>query len=337
MALSVSGSSAIIMDMDSGRVLYEKNADEPRLIASITKIMTAVLALESGKLNDIVTVGEEVLTMYGSNIYIELNEKMRLEDLVYGLLLRSGNDAAIVIATYIGGSEEEFVKMMNDKAKKIGMTNTVFNNSHGLDEVSQNRSSARDMAKLSSYANTLEEYRKISGTKKYALQGETKSYLWYNRNKLLETYKFATGGKTGYTPRAGRTLVTTATKDFLNLTAVTLNDPDEYTSHENMYEYAFNNYTNYKIIDKNNFYLDKAYFKDDIYINEDFSYPLTNSEKDNIKTIVKITKTKKYKNNDKVGEVVIKLKNKELKRLDVFVKTKKTKKGFLNFLKSLFS
>ena len=103
--LSLSCRSCVLMDMDSGRVLYEKDKDKPRLIASITKIMTAILAIESGKLNNTVTVGEEVLTMYGSNIYIELGEKMKLLDLVYGLMLRSGNDAAIVIATYVGGNE----------------------------------------------------------------------------------------------------------------------------------------------------------------------------------------------------------------------------------------
>ena len=127
-AISTTASSAILMDMDSGRILYKKDVHNPRLVASITKIMTAVLAIENGNLDDEVTVGEEVLTMYGSNIYIELGEKMTLRDLLYGLLLRSGNDAAIVIGTYIGGSEEKFVEMMNKKAKEIGMINTTYHN-----------------------------------------------------------------------------------------------------------------------------------------------------------------------------------------------------------------
>jgi D-alanyl-D-alanine carboxypeptidase len=153
-ALSLSCRSCILMDIDSGRILYEKDANNPRLIASITKIMTAVLAIESNKLDEIVTIGNEVLTMYGSNIYIEPNEKMKLIDLVYGLMLRSGNDAAIAIATYIAGSEEKFVEMMNNKAKEIGMKNTIFNNSHGLDEKTQNKSTAYDMAILSKYAKS---------------------------------------------------------------------------------------------------------------------------------------------------------------------------------------
>ena len=239
-AISTTASSAILMDMDSGRILYKKDVHNPRLVASITKIMTAVLAIENGNLDDEVTVGEEVLTMYGSNIYIELGEKMTLRDLLYGLLLRSGNDAAIVIGTYIGGSEEKFVEMMNKKAKEIGMINTTYHNCHGLDEVTKNYSTAYDMAVLSSYANTLDVYREISKTKKWVTNTNNKSYVWHNRNKLLTQYEYATGGKTGYTPKAGRTLVTTASKDNLNLTAVTLYDPNEYVSHKEMYEYGFN-------------------------------------------------------------------------------------------------
>ena len=164
--MTVSSRSACLMDTASGRVLFAKDKDTPRLIASITKIMTAILAIESGRLDEVVTVGEEVLTMYGSNIYIELGEKMTLLDLVYGLMLRSGNDAAIVISVFVGGTEEKFVEMMNQKAASIGMRNTVFKNPHGLDEVTQNKSTAYDMALLSSYASKNETYMKIISTEK---------------------------------------------------------------------------------------------------------------------------------------------------------------------------
>lgn len=336
--LSTTASSAILMDMDSGRILYSKDIHNPRLIASITKIMTAVIAIENGNLSDVVTVGEEVLTMYGSNIYIELGEKMTLKDLLYGLLLRSGNDSAIVIATYIGGTEEKFVEMMNKKANEIGMINTIYNNSHGLDEVTKNHSTAYDMAVLSSYANTLEEYREISGTKKWTTSTENKSYIWHNRNKLLSLYEYATGGKTGYTPSAGRTLVTTASKDKLNLTAVTLNDPNEYTSHENMFEYGFNNYNNYLIIDEEHFDIDDNFYKDDIYVKNSFSYPLTNNELKKVSIVVELLKLNDYKNNDKVGEVIVRLDEEEIFRENVYVKVKtKENRGFFSKIKDFFN
>lgn len=326
--LSLSCRSCVLMDSDSGRVLYEKDKDNPRLIASITKIMTAILAIESGRLEEEVTVGEEVLTMYGSNIYIELGEKMKLLDMVYGLMLRSGNDAALVIAYFIGGSEENFVKMMNEKAKEIGMTNTVFNNPHGLDEVTQNKSTAYDMALLSSYASHNDTYMKIVGTRKYSVQTDKKSYLWYNRNKLLGSYSYATGGKTGYTPSAGRTLVTNASHNNLNLTAVTLNDGNEYVSHETMYNYGFENYKNYVILDKNKFKVDNAYYPNQIYIKESFKYPLTEVEKENVKVLVKLTKLDKINDNDEVGIVVVKLAGREIYSEKVYVRVNKEKKNF---------
>lgn len=330
LGLSLSCRSCVLMDSDSGRVLYAKDKDNPRLIASITKIMTAILAIESGRLEEEVTVGEEVLTMYGSNIYIELGEKMKLLDIVYGLMLRSGNDAAIVIATFIGGTEEKFVEMMNKKAQEIGMINTVFNNSHGLDEVTQNKSTAYDMALLSSYASHNETYMKIVGTKKYTVQTDKKSYLWHNRNKLLSSYEYATGGKTGYTPSAGRTLVTNASKNGLNLTAVTLNDGNEYVSHEAMYEYGFENYQNYLILNKKKFKVDNAYYPNQIYIKENFTYPLTEIEKENIKVLVKLTKLENIKDDEEVGVVSVKLAGEEIFSEKVYVKVKKEKKGFFS-------
>lgn len=335
-ALASTASSAVLMDMDSGRILYEKNKNDERLVASITKIMTAVIAIENGNLDDVVTVGKDVLTMYGSNIYIELGEKMKLKDLLYGLLLRSGNDAAIVIAVHIGGSEEKFVEMMNKKAKQIGMKNTVYKNSHGLDEVTQNYSSAYDMALLSSYANKLDVYREISGTKKWTLSTESKTYVWHNRNKLLSLYEYATGGKTGYTPSAGRTLVTTASKDNFNLTAVTLNDGNEYDTHESLYEYAFNKYKKYLIVDKDNFSVDNNFYKDKVYIKKSLSYPLSEDELDKIRVVAKIYKLDDYKNGDQVGELIVSLEDKLLYKEPIYVSVSKSK-SWWSKLKELFS
>ena len=321
--------SSIVMDLDSGRVLYENNADEERLIASITKIMTCIIAIEQGDLDSDVEAGEEILKMYGTSIYLELNEKMKLIDLLYGLMLRSGNDASVVIAKEVAGKEEKFVEMMNEKAKEIGMTNTTFSNPHGLDEETKNYSTARDMAILSRYAYKNKTYRKIIGTEEYRVKTDNKSYLWYNRMKLLGDYKYCTGGKNGYTPSAGKTLVTTHKKGNLKITVVTLYDNDEYNNHERLAEYAFDNYSNYDIVDKNDF--DFVIDDNKYYVNKSFSYPLTDSEKDNVKVLASIDDSI---NSGKVGNINISLNNKTLKKIPLYIKEEKKKE---NFFTKLFS
>ncbi len=321
--LNDTAKSTIVMDIDSGRILYRKNINEKRLIASITKIMTATIALENGNLNDIYKVGNEVLEMYGTNIYLEVGEEMKLKDLLYGLMLRSGNDAAVVIANNISSNEEEFVKKMNEKAKKLGMNNTIFNNPHGLDEKTKNYSTAHDMAILSSYIYKKSKiYRKITSTYKYEVQSNNKSYLWYNRNKFLKLYKYSTGGKTGYTPSAGKTLVSTAEKDHLRITTVTLKDQNHYENHKKLDDYIFDKYKSYLIVDKDNFKFN-LFIKDKIYIKKSFRYPLTDDEKDKVKTIIKINKLSNYVNNQKIGSVEIFLNDERIGSRSVFVKKEK--------------
>ena len=333
--------SSIVMDMDSGRVLYEKNKDEKLLIASITKIMTAVVAIENNDLNEMVTIGEEILPMYGSNIYIEVGEEISLRDLLYGLMLRSGNDAAVSIANYVAGSEDRFVEMMNKKAKALGMSNTVFNNPTGLDDDTRNYSSAYDMAKLMRYANTLMEFVEISGTKKWNVTTNKKSYIWFNRDKLLTEYKYITSGKTGYTPKAGKTLVSVASKNGLNLIAVTLNDANHYNTQKDLFEYYFSLYESEKIIDKNNIKFDSSVY-DGLYVNYSFSYPLKNDEKQYIKKYVNFYNLDDYNNNQEVGEVYITFKDKEIYREKIYAKKNETKRKTLfvriaDFFDSLFS
>ena len=195
----------VLMDMDSGRVLASKNKDSPRLIASITKIMTCILAIEQKDVNDIVKVDESISKSYGSGIYISIGEEIKLIDLLYGLMLRSGNDAAMQIASYVSGSEEAFAKLMNQKARELGMKNTIFYNASGLDtKTIGNKSTAYDMALLTKYAMQNEVYREIVKTKKHIVKTNLKTYVWHNKNKLLNE-DYITGGKTGYTERAKRT------------------------------------------------------------------------------------------------------------------------------------
>ena len=249
-AITVSAECAILMDQNSKRILYEKNIHKVKSVASISKIMTAILAIESGKLKDMVVIGDEIDGAYGSAIYIKKGEQMSLLDLVYGLMLRSGNDAALAIAKHVSGSVDEFVKLMNEKAKEVGMKNTVFNNPSGLDneDGDGNFSTAYDMALLASYAMDNETYRKITATKRHVVKTNMNVYEWINKNRLLSLYKYATGGKTGFTEKAKRTLVTTASKDNFDLVAVTLNDGNDFQDHQTLFEYAFNNYKNYQLL-----------------------------------------------------------------------------------------
>lgn len=332
-AVADSSKSSVVMDLDSGRVLYENDANHQRLIASITKIMTAILAIENGDLDKKVIVGEEVLSMYGTNIYVEVGEKMTMRDLIYGLLLRSGNDAAVVIAKEIGGTEAKFVQMMNSKAREIGMKNTVFKNPHGLDEVTENYSTAYDMALLSKYAFSNKIYRKIVATKKYEVSTGKKTYLWYNRNRLLDNYKYCTGGKNGYTPSAGKTLVSTASKGNLNLTIVSLNDGNSYINHQNLYENMFSKYHRYKIVDKDSFVVSKDFSDKNVYLKKSFYYPLTDSEINDIRTVVHFFDSS---SSDKVGVVDIYLNNQKIGNLSIYGQEKKKEQfSFFRWIKNL--
>lgn len=313
--------SSIVMEIDSGRVLYENNSNERMLIASTTKIMTAILAIENTTIKDKITIGEEILSMYGTNIYIEVGEQMTIEDLLYGLILRSGNDAAEALAIHIAGTEENFAKIMNSKALEIGMNNTEFNNPHGLDDNTKNYSTAYDMAQLSRYVSNNNIYTQIANTKKYTVSTTNKSYLWYNRNKLLTSYKYCTGGKNGYTPDAGKTLVSTAEKNNLKLTAVTLNDPNIYETHEYLYEQMYSKYKNYTIIDKKEFKLENSIYKKDAYIKESFIYPLTKSEKEKIKTTIILLKDEEIK--DIIGYIEIFLDEEKIGQVNIYKEEQK--------------
>lgn len=324
---AISASSYIVMDANSKRVLEGSNIHSNKLIASTTKILTAIIALEKGNLDDIVTVSKEVLKSTGSNIYIEIGEEIKLEDLIYGLLLRSGNDAAIEIANHLSGSMEEFAKLMNEYAKKIGMENTIFINSSGLEDNTGNgnKSTAYDMALLMSYAIKNDKFVEISGTKKKIVKTNYKTYEWYNKNKLLNSYKYTIAGKTGYTKKALRTLVTAAKKDDEELIVVTLNDSNDFSDHKELYEKNFKKYNNIKLIDKDNFHVEDNIFYDNLYINNDIKVLLTSEEEEKITINYEIKKLDTYKDGDVVGEVVVKLGEEVIARENIYAKKEEIK------------
>lgn len=274
----VSARNAVLMEQNTGRVLYEKAANDQHLIASITKIMTAIVAVESGMLDETVTASRRSVYTEGSSIYLEEGEKMKLKDLVYGLMLRSGNDAAVAIAEHVGGSVEGFVHLMNQKAQWLGMTNSHFDNPHGLDSETH-YSTAYDMALLMRHAMNNKTFQEITSAKSY--KAESRQFAWGNKNKLLTRYyEYSTGGKTGYTKQAGRTLVSTAEKDGMKLIVVTLDGPDDWKDHMGLFNWGFENY-DMKILQEEGIQSYSMQNSDDIvkgFIHDDILYPLTEEE-----------------------------------------------------------
>ena len=280
---AISASSYIVMDSDNNRVLEGHNIHQKSLIASISKIMTAMVVINNTNLDKEITIGNEVLKSYGSGIYIEPGEKISIQNLLYGLMLRSGNDAAITLAENVGGSMEGFTYLMNELASSLNMNDTHFINSSGLEEGDEaNISTTYDMALLSSYAIKNKEYQKIVSTKNITVKTNYKTYIWHNKNKLLNTYKYTTGGKTGFTKKAKRTLVTNASKKGINLTMVTFNDGNDFNDHQALYEKYFKVLKRYKIISKGSI---KTKYPN-TYIDNNYYASLSPKELDNIKLFI---------------------------------------------------
>ena len=236
--IDTSAGSAILMEAESGRVLYEQEADRPRLIASVTKLMTALVALESGHpLEELVTVEEEDTRTEGSSLYLKPGERLRLETLLYGLLLQSGNDAALAVARHCGGTVDNFVGQMNRRAARLGMTNSCFANPSGLN-AEGHCSTARDLAILAQACLKNKTLAAIAATRSVTLEGRS----FVNHNKLLWRYEGCVGLKTGYTERAGRTLVSAAEREGMTLIAVTLDDPNDWRDHVALFDWGFSHW-----------------------------------------------------------------------------------------------
>ena len=247
----ITSNCGILMEQTTGRVLFEKCADEELYIASITKILTAIVAIENADLNEWVEITREDLHQVGSSLYMVEGDRMRLEDLIYGLMLRSGNDAAWAIARHVGGDVDTFVALMNEKATEIGMTNSSFQNPSGLDETTFNLSTARDMALAQRYAMNNPIYREIAGVSMYRATSEQgKVFTWKNKHRLVNgRYEHAISGKTGFTEQAKRTLVTSANNGDLELVTVTIVGGNDWNDHIEMFEYGFNNFNMRQVTD----------------------------------------------------------------------------------------
>jgi len=242
---AVSAKRACVLDALSGRVLYEKNPDERSLIASTTKIMTALIVCEQCNVLDRMRIPKEAVGIEGSSMYLQEGEVLTLQELLYGLMLSSGNDAAVALAIYCGGTVEGFAELMNDKARNLGLRNTHFENPNGLDSPGH-YSTARDLAKLSAYAMENPIFRKTVSTKSLMLG---QRYLT-NHNKLLWRVAGADGVKTGYTKAAGRILVSSATRSYRRILAVTIDAPDDWNDHASLLEAGFSRYEVKQVVAK---------------------------------------------------------------------------------------
>ena len=271
---AVSAASAILMDCTTGRILYEKNIDQKSLIASTTKIMTALLVCERSNVLDRMRIPKEAVGIEGSSLYLREGEILTIQDLLYGMMLHSGNDAAVALAIYCGGTVEGFAQMMNDKARILGMSSTHFENPHGLD-AENHYSTAYDLAILSRYAMNNPLFAQIVSTKTVKIGLRQLK----NHNKLLWMLDGSDGIKTGFTKAAGRILVSSACRDGRRLVAVTISAPNDWQDHISLINYGFQQYLHQNLVGKDDVlgYAEIAGGKEGkvpMIASEEFSYPL---------------------------------------------------------------
>ena len=276
--------AAVVIDAKSGAVLFEKNAHTRLPMASTTKIMTALAVLENSSPDTVIEIPKEAAGVEGSSIYLRQGERMTVRDLLYGLLLESGNDAATALAVGVFGSTDKCCDYMNQRCHEMGLVDTSFENPHGLD--SENHyTTAYELALITKEAMKNNLFCRIVSTKNYTVPGDNPRYF-SNHNRLLKTYENAVGVKTGYTSKSGRCLVSACINGNEEYIAVTLNDPLDWQDHKDMHTYAIDNFDNVEIADTQSFYI---YCGFDKYCPAESIYLTVNGDK-NFKIGYRITK-----------------------------------------------
>lgn len=339
-APNINASAVLIMDAESGRVLYEKNARVRRSMASTTKIMTAIVAIENADLEEVVTVSKRAAQVNGSVINLRQGEELTLKDLLYGLMLQSGNDAAIAIAEHVGGSVEEFCEMMNRKAVSLGAANTHFTSPHGLD-MPEHYTTAYELARITAYALKNPIFNELVSTKE---ANAANRYL-YNTNELLGVYPGVDGVKTGYTGQAGRCLVTSATKNQMRIISVVLGSPTRTAraqSSTNLLNYAFSNYHLSTIATKNeavdSIKVDRGITQNvTACIENEVKLPLRNDELKNLNKVIDLPREipAPVEKGQEVGNVRWLLNGQELIKSPIVAASDIRKKNFYDYFKDL--
>lgn len=304
-------SSEIVMELNSHRVLYEKNSREKKYMASTTKILTAITIIENCNLDDVVTVTDKTVGVEGSSIYLEKGEKLSVRHLLYGLMLRSGNDCAETLAVYCSGNIEDFAKLMNKTAKKIGANESNFINPHGLHN-DQHYTTAYDLALISCYAMQNEQFKEIVSTRQIRIPFTTREYdrILVNKNKMLTEFEGSTGIKTGYTKKAGRCLVSSCERNGMQLICVVLNCQPMFERSKTLLSHNFENYKLFNLLESDNI-IDFIKIKGEedcpLIIKNDIILPLSEVEKSKIEIVFDYPKQLNHRpsGNKEVGSVKI--------------------------------
>jgi len=344
--VSVSAHSAAVIDVHTGRILYEKNGDDRMLVASLTKIITAIVAIESGvDLDSVVTVSNRAAGKEGSSIYLKVGEKQKLKDLLYAVMLRSGNDAATAVAEHVGKTEAKFVEMMNAKVAELGLTGTHFANPHGLD-AKDHYSTSHDMAVLTAYALRNETFAEIVKTKVKSIPmgGESWDRKMYNKNKMLARYAGADGVKTGYTKAAGRCLASSATKDGRQVAVLTLDASNDWNDHARLLDYGFQSYQNEAVAKESEVVksvpvTDGLVPQVDVRVGHEFRYPVRGDEKDKLRHEIVLDEQLEapITAGQKVGEMKIYFGDKMVGMVPLVAASDVGEQTFWNKLKNLIS
>lgn len=308
-------SSTIMMDINHNRILYENKINDKHLTASIAKILTCIVAIENGDLNKVCVVDDETTKQVGSSIYLKLGDKIYLKDLLYGMMLRSGNDAAYLISISVCNTLEDFISLMNKTANKIKMFDSTFSNPSGLDETSKNYSTAYDMALLMAYCMKNKVFREITSTSFYSFTSlNDNKYYFNNKHKLIKSNENCISGKTGYTELAKRTLVSVFSKNDIDVVIVTFNCGNDWNLHESLFEYALNNYQNKKFISQGILNYNYIQCEATPIIYEDVSYLIKNNEE--IKCEIELLE--KINNEEIIGIIKLYLDNIIIKEVFIY-------------------
>jgi D-alanyl-D-alanine carboxypeptidase (penicillin-binding protein 5/6) len=338
----INAQAAIVMDANSGRVLYSKNADQRKYIASTTKIMTAIVTLEKGNIDDVVTISKRAASVNGSSINLREGEKLKLKELLYGLMLNSGNDAAMAIAEHIGGDVETFVDMMNEKAKELNLLNTSFKTPHGLDR-DGHYSTANELAQLARYALLNPEFAKICKTVSATITGRS----LYNTNEMLGFYPGADGVKTGYTGQAGRCLVCSVTRDGWKLISVVLGCPTRNIradSSRKILDYSFKNYKQHILLRSGEELKDLSVIKGKkkfvpLMSADEVKYPLKEEELSNLKRVEDIPDYLEAPVGQgiDIGNISFSLNGNVVAKVQVKTKYEVLRKGFWDYMNDMIA